>query len=143
MLNLTYFNAKLETMVIRNEEEINRLRIRIKECVETDRRLKDELRKNKKIWKSAEEYLASVLETPISEISLDKSLTDHLEEILRKHKRPMKAVELLNEIQAIPGLSHTAATTLNTTLLRNSGKGKRFRKVSTGMYEILKEEETE
>lgn len=125
-------------MVVPNEEEIARVRIRITELLTRDRELKAELKENSRNILAAEQYLASLLGTTVSEISSVKSITDHLEETLRRENRPMKAQQLLEVIQAIPGLENTALPTITTNLIRNSNKGKRFKKVAPNTYEVLK-----
>lgn len=130
-------------MVKANEEEINRVKARIEEFLVNDRRLKTELKENNRNIEIAEEYLASLLGTTVSEISSVKSIGDHLEEALRKNSRPMKAQELLAVIRTIPGLENTALPTVTTNLIRNSSKKKRFNKVAPNTYEALKKKEEE
>ncbi len=127
-------------MVTVSKEENNRVKARIEEFLANDRRLKTELKGNSRNLQIAEEYLASLLGTTVSEISSVKSITDHLEEILRQHNRPMKAQELWEKICEIPGLSNTALTTVTTTLIRYANRGKRFNKVAPNTYELLKKE---
>lgn len=128
-------------MLIPNKEEVARVRLRIKEFLSKGRKLKAELKENDRNIMIAEQYLASLLGTTVSQISSVKSITDHLEEILLRENRPMKAQELLERICEIPGLEHTVLPTITTNLIRNSNKGKRFRKVLPNTYEALKEEE--
>lgn len=130
-----------KNMVMTNEEEINRVKTRIEEFLANDRQLKLKLKENSKDLAIAENYLASLLKKPVSEVTSIKSITDHLEEILRKNNRAMKAQELVQEIQTIPGLFNTALTTVTTTLIRNSNKDKRFKKVAPNTYEVLVKEE--
>lgn len=128
-------------MVMTNEEEITRVKLRITEFLAKDRKLKAEIKENKKYLDITEKYLASLLGKSVKEITKVKSITDHLEDILDKHGRPMKAQELLEKIQNIPGLVETALPTVTTTLIRNSNKGKRFRKTAPNTYELLKKME--
>ena len=124
-----------------NEEEVMRVRQRIEEFLAKDRQLKTELKENSRNIQIAEEYLANLLGKPVSEISSVKSITDHLEDILRANMCAMKAQELWERIRAIPGLENTALPTVTTALIRNSNKGKRFIKVTPNTYEALKKEE--
>ncbi len=122
-----------------DEEEINRVKARIQKLLAKERRLKFMLKENNRDIASTENYLASLMRKPISEITSVKSITDHLEEILRQNDRPMKAQELWEKICEIPGLANTALTTVTTTLIRYANKGKRFNKVAPNTYEIRKE----
>ena len=126
-------------MVVTNEEEINRVKIRIKKFLDNDRRLKSELKENSRYLAIAESYLASLMQKPVSEVTSVKSITDHLEDILRQNNRAMKAQELWENITQIPGLADTALTTVTTTLIRYANKGKRFEKVAPNTYEIKRE----
>ena len=128
-----------KNMVMTNEEEINRVKTRIEEFLAKDRELKVKLKENSRNLTITEEYLASLLHKPVSEITSVKSITDHLEEILREGGRAMKAQELWEKIQQVPGLASTALTTVTTTLIRNANKGKRFNKVAPNTYELKKE----
>ena len=73
-------------MVISDNEEIIRVRSRIEELLTKDRELKAEIKENNRNIEIAEEYLASLLGTTVSEISSVKSIGDHLEEALRKEE---------------------------------------------------------
>lgn len=128
-----------KNMVMTNEEEINRVKTRIEEFLAKDRELKVKLKENSRNLMIAEEYLASLMHKPVSEITSVKSITDHLEKILREGGRAMKAQELWEKIQQVPGLASTALTTVTTTLIRNANKGKRFNKVAPNTYELKKE----
>lgn len=124
-----------------DKEEIERVKQRIEKLLEKDRRLKFRLKRNAEDLSDAEKYLASLLRRPVSEITSVKSITDHLEEILRRNERPMKAQELWDAIRDIPGLMGTALPTVTTALIRNANKGKRFKKVAPNTYELLEKEE--
>lgn len=124
-----------------NKEEIVRVKIRITQLLARDRDLKSKFKRNKKDLESAEIYLASLLGKSVKEITKVKSITDWLEEILRRKGQAMKAQELLEEIQLIPGLEKTNLPTVTTALIRNSNKGKRFKKVAPNTYELLMKEE--
>lgn len=124
-----------------NKEEIVRVKIRITQLLARDRDLKSKLKRNKKDLESAEIYLASLLGKSVKEITKVKSITDWLEETLRRKGQAMKAQELLEEIQLIPGLEKTNLPTVTTALIRNSNKGKRFKKVAPNTYELLMKEE--
>ncbi|MCD9186295.1 MAG: winged helix-turn-helix domain-containing protein [Pyrinomonadaceae bacterium] len=126
-----------------NEEEVMQVRQRIEEFLAKDRQLKAELKENNRNIQIAEEYLAHLLGKQVSEISSVKSITDHLEDILRANMRPMKAQELWEMIRAITGLENTALPTVTTALIRNSNKGKRFEKVAPNTYELLIKKEEE
>lgn len=123
-----------------SEEEINRVKTRIEEFLAEDRELKVKLKENSRNLTIAEEYLASLMHKPVSEVTSVKSIADHLEEILRENGRVMKAQELWEKIQQVPGLASTALTTVTTTLIRNANKGKRFEKSAPNTYELLKKE---
>ncbi len=126
-------------MVMANEEEINRVKSRIEKFLALDRRLKRRLKENSRDLASAENYLALLMRKPVSEVTSVKSIADHLEEILRRNNRSMKAQELWEKICEIPGLANTALTTVTTTLIRYANKEKRFKKVAPNTYEIRKE----
>lgn len=130
-------------MTMTNEEEVMQVRQRIEEFLAKDRQLKAELKENNRNIQIAEEYLAHLLGKQVSEISSVKSITDHLEDILRANMRPMKAQELWEMIRAITGLENTALPTVTTALIRNSNKGKRFEKVAPNTYELLIKKEEE
>ena len=123
-----------------DKEEIERVKQRIEKLLEKDRRLKFRLKRNGEDLSNAENYLASLLRKPVSEITSVKSITDHLEEILRRNERPMKAQELWEWIRDIPGLLGTGLPTVTTALIRNANKGKRFRKTAPNTYELLDKE---
>lgn len=114
-----------------------RVKQRIENFLAKDRQLKAELKENSRNIQIAEEYLAHLLGKQVSEISSVKSITDHLEDLLFANMRPMKAQELWEMIRAIPGLENTALPTITTALIRNSNKGKRFKKVAPNTYELL------
>lgn len=124
-------------MAITNEDEVMRVKQRIENFLAKDRQLKAELKENSRNIQIAEEYLAHLLGKQVSEISSVKSITDHLEDLLFANMRPMKAQELWEMIRAIPGLENTALPTITTALIRNSNKGKRFKKVAPNTYELL------
>jgi hypothetical protein len=128
-------------MVTPNKEEIVKVKIRITQLLARDRDLKSKLKKNKKDLESAEIYLASLLGKSVKEITKVKSITDWLEDILRRKGLAMKAQELLEEIQLIPGLEKTNLPTVTTALIRNSNKARRFKKVAPNTYELLTKEE--
>jgi predicted PilT family ATPase len=130
-------------MAMTNEDEVMRVRQRIEEFLAKDRQLKTELKENSRNIQIAEEYLAHLLGKQVSEISSVKSITDCLENILRANNRAMKAQELWEMIRSIPGLENTALPTITTALIRNSNKGKRFKKVAPNTYELLTKKEEE
>lgn len=126
-------------MTIRDEEEIARVKLRIDQFLEKGRELKVKVRENDKALEIAENYLASLLRKSVKEITRVKSITDHLEDILRKNNRPMKAQKLLEKLHEIPGLMMTTLPTVTTTLIRNSKDGKRFEKVAPNTYKLREE----
>ena len=122
-----------------DEGEISRVKMRIEEFLAEDRKLKSQLKENSRNLAIAENYLASLMQRPVSEVTSVKSIADLLEDILRQNNRAMKAQDLWEDITQIPGLASTALTTVTTTLLRYANKGKRFNKVAPNTYEIRKE----
>lgn len=87
-----------------------------------------------------ESYLAYLTGKTVGEISVSKSLGDHLAEILRNKGRPMHVKDLLENLRQLnPGLAHTALQTVTGILIRNSNKKKRFKRIGPNIYDILEE----
>lgn len=123
-------------MVVKNKAEIERVQIEIQEKLVKHRNLKSALTENGNALQALENYLAYLMEKPVSEISVIKSIPDHLEAILRTNGSPMKAKDLWIAIREIDGLENTALQTITGALIRYVNKGKRFTRPAPNTYYV-------
>lgn len=126
-------------MVVKNKAEIERVEIEIQEKLVERRNLKSALTKNDSDIQTLENYMAYLVGKPVSEISVIKSIPDHLEDILREKAHPTKAKDLWIAIREIDGLENTALQTITGALIRYVNKGKRFTRTGPNTYYVMEE----
>jgi hypothetical protein len=126
-------------MVVKNKAEIERIQIEIQEKLVKRRNLKSALTENDNALQALENYLAYLVGKPVSEISVRKSIPDHLEAILRANGSPMKANDLWIAVSEIDGLENTALQTITGALIRYVNKGKRFTRTGPNTYYVMED----
>lgn len=126
-------------MTIEDDERIADIKSKIEERLSKRSELKQAQLENDEEIRQLEGYLAFLLQKPISEISIFKSIPDHLEAILKARGHPMKAKELLEAIRQIPALENTALQTVTGALIRLANKKQRFERVAPNTYYLRKE----
>jgi len=117
------------------------------EVLEIDRKLEKRVAERKEIElmlaentaeiNSLETRKAFLLKKDVSEITVLKSIPDHLEEILTE--RGATHCKILVEELKRRGVT-AAKYTVSTALMRNAKKGKRFVYVGPNIYDVLKGE---
>ncbi|MEJ7848377.1 MAG: hypothetical protein WKF92_09835 [Pyrinomonadaceae bacterium] len=125
-------------MAASNEAEIEKVQQEIQELLGRKYQLRIEISNVDRSVETLENYLAYLSGKPVGEVSVSKSIKDHLIDILKAKQAPMHSKELLEAIRQLdPGLEHTAFQTVTGVLIRNSNKGKYFKRVAPNIYGIL------
>jgi hypothetical protein len=129
-------------MVVRNNEEVERIQQKLKERLVMRKELKSSTSENEKEIKQLESYLAFLIGKPVGEISTPNSIPIILLEILKTAGRPLHAKELVEALRrSYPGYENTAHQTVTGALIRYVNNKKRFKRVAPNVYDVLKEDE--
>ena len=125
-------------MGVENKEEIERAQIQLKEERTRYLDLKKQLSESDKNIKRIEGYIAYLTGKPLSEIKSSKSIPDHIEEILRQNRKPMRIKDILFALQRKEAsLRHTAEQTVAGALIRYVNQNKRFQRTAPNTYFVL------